>query len=196
MVLSSAFSEKFEEEAKTAISPSRGATGRTASSSCGESSCGKNWHDGPTLVEVELEFPDYAKEVVEDFDDPTGFLQPPARAVVSFELMRRSEPPTGRKTRTADNPDSDAGGPGYVEKVWDGGNPDWLRWAPNPAYPGVALMLKDLVELLQGPPQTLKQLAAALNKRGHKTLQGSAFTEANVNRAVVAAELVMGNESL
>ncbi len=56
--------------------------------------------------------------------------------------------------------------------------------------------MKDLKKLLRPERPTLKDIAWVLNDKKHRTLTGRPFTEQNVDRAVVAAELLLGNRDL
>lgn len=76
--------------------------------------------------------------------------------------------------------------PGSLEP----GRPTWIA---NPAYPPVARLMRDLKKLLRPQRPTLKVIARKLTAKKHKTLMGRVFTEQNVDRAVVAAELILGN---
>lgn len=193
VVLSNEFETKFEKNAKKVLRPSRGELDEQRRRLV-EDLLRRELREGPELVDVELPVGEYGREEREDFDEKDGFLKTPKTVFIDLKMKRKTVAPKGRKTATSDNPASDAGGPGYVEKFTDPGIPEWLKWQPNPNYPAIKKLLEDLMPLLRPARPTLKEIAAALNARGHRTLKGAVFTEQNVDRAVVAAELVLGNE--
>ena len=88
---------------------------------------------------------------------------------------------------------SRAGGPGYVVERPDSVEPGRPTWMPNPADGKVGLLMRDLMRLLRPKRPTLKVIAGKLNAKKHRTLMGRPFTEQNVDRAIVAAELILGN---
>lgn len=193
VVLSNEFAKKFEKNARKALRPSRGQLDEQRRRLVGEL-LRRELREGPDLLDVELPVHEHGREEREDFEEEDGFLKTPKTVFIDFKMKRKMVAAKGRKTATADNPASDAGGPGYVEKFTDPGIPEWLKWRPNPNYPAVEKLVEDLMPLLRPGRPTLKEIVAALNTRGHRTLKGAVFTEQNVDRAVVAAELVLGNE--
>jgi hypothetical protein len=165
----------------------------------------KRLEDGPPLTDVELQHGDYALEEPEDFEMPADVYRVPTAAFLFFVLERQQGEKKGAKTATADDPESDSGGPRYVvpdvvapdwvPKEWRADfDSDWRRWKPNPDVPHVAPLLGDVIALIAPVRPIWRLLAAELNGKGHVTLTGKPFTEANVWRVVVAAELLIGNE--
>jgi hypothetical protein len=148
--------------------------------------------DGPELLDVELFGAERTSEVPADFSTPSGFLMVPAAFYVSFKMRKKSPPTKARKTGgTA--PRSNSGGASYVIERDDYLEPGRPTWRPNPEYPKMEPLMKDLMKLLRPKRPTLKNIAKALNAKKHRTLRGRPFTEQNVDRAIVAAELLLGN---
>lgn len=148
--------------------------------------------DGPELLDVELYGAESTSEVAADFSTAGGFLKIPAAFYVTFKMKKKSAP-----TRTSGTggtaPRSNSGGPRYVVERDDYPEPGRPTWRPNPDYPKVALLMKELKRLIRPKRPTLKMIAKALNAKKHRTLRGRPFTEQNVDRAIVAAELLLGN---
>lgn len=165
----------------------------------------ERFRKGPPLTDVELQHGDYALEEPEDFEAPDDVFRIPAAAFLFFTLERQQGEKKGAKTATADDPESDSGGPRYVvpnivAPEWvlkedrADFDPDWRRWKPNPDYPAVAPLFDDVIALITPSRPIWRFLAAELNAKGHVTLTGRPFSEANVWRAVIAAELLLGND--
>jgi hypothetical protein len=165
----------------------------------------KRLEDGPPLTDVELQHGDYALEEPEDFAAADDVCRIPTAAFLFFALERQQGEKKRAKTATADDPESDSGGPRYVvpdvvAPEWvlkedrADFDPDWRRWKPNPEVEHVAPLLDEVIALITPARPIWRLLAAELNGRGHVTLTGRPFTEANVWRVVVAAELLLGNE--
>lgn len=149
--------------------------------------------DGPELLDVELYGTESTSEAVSDFATADGFLGVPAAFYVTFKMKKKSAP-TKTEKKGATAPRSNAGGPRYVVEQDYFPEPGRPTWKPNPNYPMLALLMKDLRKLLRPRRPTLKKIAKTLNAKKHRTLKGRLFTEQNVDRAIVAAELLLGNE--
>lgn len=170
--------------------------------------------DAPELLGVELTFADYSREEPEDFDPADGPLVLPWGAFLIFKLARKTAKKTLTKTATADDPDSDAGGPGYVQRAYPALaeeksvtavlsavgfdkadiDPDWLLWKPAPSPDDrVARLLQDTCQLIRPSWPRLEDLAASLRAAGHTTLTGAVIDADNVRRVLISAELLLGN---
>jgi hypothetical protein len=162
--------------------------------------------EGPDLVDVELTFFDYSREELGDFDPPDHPGRLPLGAFLFFKLFRKTVEKKGTVTETADDPDADAGGPGYVVRAYDlpdnfsehadkaDFDPDWLRWAPVASEEDkVAKLMKAACELIRPEWPRYEDLAAALREAGHTTLKGAKIDEDNVRRIIWNAELLLGN---
>jgi len=165
----------------------------------------KKLADGPNLIEVELTATDYTREELEDFETAKGPLRLPEGAFLVFSLSRKTVLKKGKTTRTADDPDSDAGAPRYVISgleappeldpyIKNDFSPDWPIWFPNPEIEGSAKLLSDCCKLLRPTWPRWAVLAVELGKAGHMLQDGVAITADNVRRLVVAAELILGNK--
>jgi hypothetical protein len=148
--------------------------------------------EGPELLDVELYGAESTSEVASDFSTIDGFLKIPVAFYATFKMKKKSAP-----TKTSETggtaPRSNSGGPRYVVERDDYPEPGRPTWRPNPDYPKVALLMTELKRLIRPKRPTLKVIAKALNAKKHRTLRGRPFTEQNVDRAIVAAELLLGN---
>lgn len=149
----------------------------------------------PEITDVELYGAEATAEVPQDFSKLDGFLEIPVAFYVTFKMLKKAAP-TKRSPTGGIAPTSRSGGPRYVVPVDTEIEPGRPTWKPNPDYPHVARLLKDLKKLLRPVRPTLKNIARVLNEKKHRTLTGRPFTEQNVDRAVVAAELLLGNREL
>ena len=173
--------------------------------------------DAPPLLDVELTAPDYAREEFEEFAPGDGPLVLPWGLFLTFKLVRKVVEKNGKATSTADSPDSDAGGPGYVVRAYHpltdeeniaaslkaGGldkadfDPDWLLWKPRPSKDDrVARLLEETCKLIRPSWPKLEAVAEALRNApppGHTTLNGMEIDADNVRRIVISAELLLGN---
>lgn len=204
-VFSTEFSNKYEKRARETLRPSDGALDEQRRVVLRDLLV-RQLRAGPELTDVELRAVDYAQEEREDFSSESAVFAIPAAAFLFFQLRRQSAPKKGAKTAAADDPEADAGGPRYVirdivapaqladPELRADFEADWVRWKPNPDVPGIGPLLDDVQALITPTRPVWRALAAELNARGHKTLTGRAFTEANVWRVAVAAELLVGNE--
>lgn len=204
-VFSRVFAETFGARARETLRPSDGALDEQRRVVLRDL-LARRLRAGPELTDVELRAVDYGQEEREDFSSESAVFAIPAAAFLFFQLRRQSPPKSGAKTATADDPEADAGGPRYVirdvvapaqladPELRADFEPDWLRWTPNPDVPGVGPLLGDVKALITPTRPVWRALAAELNARGHKTLTAREFTEANVWRVAVAAELLLGNE--
>jgi hypothetical protein len=203
-VFSAAFAAKYEKTATKTVNPAGDALDEQRRLALRDV-LQAELKDGPEMLDVELRHVDYDKEDPADFVSPGDVFRVPSAAYLFFKLDRKAEAKKGATTATADDPEADAGGPRYVVRdvVAPAGvedpdaradfEPDWLTWKPNPSYEKVGPLLEDVKALIRPARPVWKKLAAELNEK-HSTLTGKAFTEANVWRVVVAAELLLGNE--
>lgn len=173
--------------------------------------------DAAPLVGVELTAPDYAREEIEDFEPEDGPLVIPWGVFLTFKLVRKVVEKKTSTTSTADDPDSDAGGPGYVVRAYHpltdepeiagtftmgvvskaDFDPDWLLWKPLPSEDDrVAKLLDATCQLIRPNWPKLEEVAGALRGApppGHTTLTGKVIDADNVRRIVISAELLLGN---
>ena len=190
VVPSKAFAERFKKAASKRLNPSEGRLGEQRRALM-LALLRPELRNGPTLVDVELYGGESIQEEVEDFEEPDAFLKAPAAVYIDFKMKKKS-PPKGRTGSTA-APQSNAGGPRYVVEVGSV-EPGRPTWKANPDYPKMEKMLVQLMRLLRPRRPTLKAIAKKLNDKNHRTLKGSVFTEQNVDRAIIAAELLLGND--
>lgn len=204
VVFSGQFETRFENAARQALNPAGDALDEQRRLVLRDALLAE-LKDGPELVDVELRAVDYAKEEAADFASAAEVFRVPSAGYLFFNLERKRDPKKGATTATADDPEADAGGPRYVVRdivappeLHDRDEradfePDWLTWKPNPSFEKVAPLLEHVMALIRPVRPVWKSLAAELNARKHSTLTGKAFTEANVWRVVVAAELLVGS---
>lgn len=146
-------------------------------------------YSSPSISDLELYGTESTLESISDFSAPEDVFEVPAAFFVTFEMNKKPG-----KTKTVNGGRrSNSGGPSYVIERPDSLEPGRPTWMANPAYPAVARLMRDLKKLLRPERPTLKIIASKLTAKKHKTLMGRGFTEQNVDRAIVAAELLLGN---
>jgi len=144
----------------------------------------------PGDLDVELYGAESTDESISDFSTPESVFKVPVAFFITFKMKKKP----GKTKKTLGERRSNSGGPSYVVERSEYPEPGRPTWMPNPAYPKVAPLLRDLKKLLRPKRPTLKKIASKLNVKKHRTLLGRSFTEQNVDRAVVAAELLLGNK--
>lgn len=144
----------------------------------------------PKIVDLELYGNEVTLDFAQDFDSPAALIQMPVAFYVTFKMMKKA---SGAKLG-ASGRRAASGAPGYVVRGEDGPEPGRPLWVPNPRYESTTPLMQRLAQLLRPKRPTHKVIVRTLNEEGHLTLTGRPFTEQNVDRAIVSAELLLGND--